>query len=139
MMAGIRSKNTAPEMLVRRALHALGFRFRLHVKGLPGKPDLVLPKHGAVIFVQGCFWHGHDCSLFKQPATRQQFWQNKIQGNVARDRRDHLALKRAGWRVLDVWECSLKGRARLAPDKVGLLAARWLSSTRRSGLIRGRA
>jgi DNA mismatch endonuclease, patch repair protein len=85
MMAGIRGKNTRPEMLVRRALHAHGYRFRLHRKDLPGKPDIVLPKYRAVIFVHGCFWHGHDCHLFKWPKTREDFWIQKIKNNQERD------------------------------------------------------
>lgn len=111
-MAGIGSANTKPEMIIRTGLHALGRRYRLHVKGLPGKPDLVFPKHRAVIFVQGCFWHGHDCSLFRWPATRPDFWRNKIAGNIARDARVRTGLIDAGWRVLDVWECTLKGKTR---------------------------
>jgi len=139
MMSGIRGKDTLPEMLVRRALHALGFRYRLHAKALPGKPDIVLRKYRAAIFVQGCFWHGHDCSLFKLPSTRPEFWRSKIRGNVMRDARNHRALILAGWRTLDIWECSLKGRSRKTPEQVALAAARWLSSNRRGGSIRGSA
>ena len=81
MMSGIRGKNTRPELLIRKGLHARGFRFRLHDKRLPGKPDLVLPKYSAVIFVHGCFWHGHDCHLFKWPQSRREFWRKKITRN----------------------------------------------------------
>lgn len=105
-------------MIIRRGLHALGLRYRLHAKDLPGKPDLVFSARRAVIFVQGCFWHGHDCALFRWPATRPEFWQAKLGGNIARDRRVRGQLLDRGWRVLDVWECTLKGRARLPLDTV---------------------
>lgn len=108
MMAGIRGKNTHPELLVRRALHKAGFRFRIHRKDLPGKPDIVLPKHQAVIFVHGCFWHGHDCQYFKIPKTRTAFWMSKISDNKARDMRNSLALKALGWKVIVVWECDVR-------------------------------
>ena len=118
MMAGIGPANTKPEMIIRRGLHALGWRYRLHTKGLPGKPDLVFPARRAVIFVQGCFWHGHDCALFRWPSTREEFWRSKITGNVVRDSRVREQLLDMGWRVLDVWECSLKGRGRQPVDEV---------------------
>jgi len=92
--------------------HAAGLRYRLHVSGLPGRPDIVLPRYHAVLLIHGCFWHGHDCVLFKMPPTRREFWAKKIAGNRARDKRSAAALKRAGWRVLTVWECSLKGPGR---------------------------
>jgi DNA mismatch endonuclease (patch repair protein) len=113
MMAGIGPTNTKPEMLIRRGLHALGYRYRLHLKDLPGKPDLVFRGRRAVIFVHGCFWHGHDCTLFRWPSTRDAFWRSKIAGNIARDQRTAAQLLDQGWRVLDVWECALKGRERL--------------------------
>jgi DNA mismatch endonuclease, patch repair protein len=108
MMSGIRSKDTKPEMIVRRALHKAGFRYRLHDGRLPGKPDIVLPKYRTVIFVHGCFWHGHLCKDFKWPKSRVEFWRAKIEGNVARDARNLELLERAGWRVAVVWECSIK-------------------------------
>ena len=112
MMAGIRSKHTRPEVQLRRALHALGLRFRLHAKGLPGTPDLVLPRWKAVIFVQGCFWHRHDgCRFATTPATRPDFWQAKFESNMARDARVKEALLNEGWRVATVWECGLKFQA----------------------------
>ena len=98
-------------MLVRSALHRAGFRFRLYAKGMPGRPDVVLPKHGVVIFVHGCFWHRHGCSLSSEPSTRRTFWQAKFDANVARDQRNARALRRLGWRVLTVWECALRNRA----------------------------
>ena len=112
VMSRIKGKDTKPEMLVRRGLHGRGLRYRLHGKGIPDKPDLVFPKYHAGIFVHGCFWHGHGCSLFKWPKTRAAFWKNKIDGNMARDRQALAALEAAGWRVMVVWECALKGRHR---------------------------
>lgn len=111
-MSRIRGKDTKPEMLLRRGLHAVGLRFRLHEARLPGKPDMVFPKYRAVILVHGCFWHGHNCPLFKMPATRPEFWAQKISGNRERDLRAAEALKGTGWRLLTVWECSLKGPIR---------------------------
>lgn len=111
-MSRIRGKDTKPEMLLRRGLHATGLRFRLHGAKLPGKPDMVFPKYRAVILIHGCFWHGHDCPLFKMPATRPEFWAQKISGNRERDLRTAKALQCAGWRLLTIWECSLKGSAR---------------------------
>jgi DNA mismatch endonuclease (patch repair protein) len=111
-MSRIRSKDTKPEIQLRRSLHAAGLRFRLHSSALPGRPDLVLPRYGAVMMIHGCFWHGHDCPLFKMPTTRREFWAKKISGNRARDQRSAEALRQAGWRVLTVWECSLKGPSR---------------------------
>lgn len=111
-MAAIKDRNTQPELLIRRSLHSRGFRFRLHVQKLPGKPDLVFPKFGAVLFVNGCFWHGHDCSMFRWPTTRPEFWRVKIGGNVTRDLRNEDALAALGWRVGVIWECALKGPRR---------------------------
>ena len=111
-MSRIRGKDTKPEMLIRRGLHGRGLRYRLHGKAISGKPDLVFPKHRAVVFVHGCFWHGHGCSLFNWPKTRAAFWKSKIDRNMARDREALAALKADGWRVLVVWECALKGKRR---------------------------
>jgi DNA mismatch endonuclease, patch repair protein len=127
-MASIRGKNTKPELFVRRGLHSMGFRFKLHDRSLPGRPDMVLPKWRAVIFVHGCFWHGHDCSLFRWPATREAFWRDKIVGNRVRDVATERAIERAGWRILIIWECSLKGPSRLDAGVVLSLAADWLRS-----------
>lgn len=137
MMAGIRGKNTKPELVVRRGLHALGFRFVLHDRRLPGKPDMVLPRWRSAIFVHGCFWHGHDCPLFRWPGTRQDFWRQKIGRNQERDSEVEAALDHAGWRVLKIWECSLKGTGRIGIDRVVPLAADWLRSGERAGEIRG--
>lgn len=109
MMSKIRSRDTKPELAVRRFLHANGLRFRLHYKALPGRPDLVLPKWNVVVFVDGCFWHGHDgCRYFRVPGTRKEFWVEKIATNVARDAKVRAELRRLGWRVIVVWECALR-------------------------------
>lgn len=105
MMAAIKGKNTKPELLVRKALHARGFRFRLHAKDLPGKPDIVLPKHRAVVFVNGCFWHGHSCKDFRWPKSNRAFWKAKITRNCERHASQVRLLRRKGWVVLHVWEC----------------------------------
>lgn len=125
-MSGIRGKDTQPEMIVRRGLHARGFRFRLHDRRLPGSPDLVFAGRRAVIFVHGCFWHGHACPLFRLPATRQEFWRAKIEGNTARDAAAEAALLISGWRVLTIWECAIRGRGRLPVATVIDRAAEWV-------------
>lgn len=109
MMSGIRGKNTKPEILIRSKLHRQGFRFRLHVRDLPGKPDIVLPRYRAAIFVHGCFWHGHDCPLFKLPSTRRDFWREKIEHNQKNDLNAKKLLSDSGWRVGVVWECAIRG------------------------------
>lgn len=126
MMGQIRGKNTKPELQIRTALHAEGFRYRLHDARLPGKPDLVLPKYGAALFIHGCFWHGHNCHLFRLPSTRRDFWAAKIQANIERDAKAVEALRRDGWRLGTVWECSLKGRTRLPAGEVSSSLAEWL-------------
>lgn len=137
MMAGIRGRDTQPELVLRKGLHNAGFRYRLHAKGLSGKPDLVFPRYRAVVFAHGCFWHGHDCALFKWPSTREDFWRAKITGNVTRDVTVKERLLAAGWRVLIVWECALKGPGRLAPGEVITRSAAWLRSDRQADEIRG--
>jgi DNA mismatch endonuclease (patch repair protein) len=117
-MSRIRGRDTKPEMFVRRGLHACGFRYRLQDRQLPGRPDLVFPRYHAVIFVHGCFWHGHDCPMFNFPTTRREFWEAKIVSNRARDEQTTTALLESGWRVANVWECSVKGPARLPEDEV---------------------
>jgi len=108
-MSKIKSTNTAPEMAVRSMVHRLGYRFRLHVKDLPGKPDIVLSKHRKVIFVHGCFWHGHKgCKRASRPSTNTDFWNTKIDSNIARDRRVRKELNKLGWKSLVVWQCQLK-------------------------------
>jgi DNA mismatch endonuclease (patch repair protein) len=107
-MAKIKSKNTAPEIKVRSILHRMGFRFRINVKILPGKPDIVLAKHHTVIFVHGCFWHRHGCKFSYIPKTRQDFWLNKFQENTIRDEKVDIRLRDLGWRVVKIWECETK-------------------------------
>lgn len=138
MMSGIRGKNTAPELTIRKGLHRLGYRYRLHDRRLAGTPDLVFPSRRAVIFVHGCFWHGHDCHLFKWPASRKRFWKDKIGRNIARDRESVSELLRQNWRVLEVWECALKGRMKRAEAEVLDSVARWLASDSGRESIRGR-
>ena len=117
VMSRIRGKDTKPEMLMRHGIHRRGLRYRLHRVGIPGKPDMVFPKYRAVVFVHGCFWHGHGCSLFKWPQTRAAFWKTKIDRNMERDRAVQAALKTAEWRSVVVWECALRGKYRRAlPD-----------------------
>lgn len=128
-MAAIKNKNTKPELLIRRSLHARGFRYRLHDRKLPSRPDLVFPKHHAVLFVNGCFWHGHDCPMFRWPQTRPDFWREKISGNIARDMRNEDALVALGWRVGVIWECSLKGPNRMPVEQVSDLIADFLTGT----------
>lgn len=127
MMAGIRGKNTKPELLLRRALHARGFRFRIHSSKVHGRPDIVLPKHRAVIFVHGCFWHRHEgCRYTTSPSTRPEFWQAKFEANVARDSAVRTTLLESGWRVATVWECALR-----KPDQVAAsveFLSGWLGS-----------
>ena len=137
MMSGIRGRDTKPELLLRKGLHAMGFRYKLHDKSLPGKPDLVFPRYRAVIFVNGCFWHGHDCHLFKWPKSRKDFWREKIKSNIDRDRLVTSQLKEQGWRVLRVWECALKGRTRIGMDEVLEDSALWLIGQEQEKDIRG--
>ena len=119
MMAGITGKNTKPEILVRKILHRMGYRFRLHKKGLPGKPDIVLPRYKVAIFVQGCFWHGHEnCHLFRLPKSRTEFWEAKIAGNKARDEKLLTELSQLGYRVVEIWECALKGKSALNINQI---------------------
>ena len=112
MMAGIRAKNTLPELQIRSLLHRNGFRYGLHRNDLPGKPDLALPKYRVVIFVHGCFWHGHQCAIFKWPSTNARFWRSKIEGNIARDHKSLTLLKQQGWKPIVLWECAIRHAAR---------------------------
>ena len=123
MMAGIQGKNTQPELFLRKALHAMGFRYRLGCKGLPGKPDIVFPKKRVAIFVHGCFWHMHECKYFKWPTTNSQFWREKLDGNVQRDKRVAVELQSRGWTVLTVWECELRESKYLLPNSAVLAVA----------------
>lgn len=136
-MAAIKGGDTKPELLIRRRLHALGFRYRLHDSRLPGKPDLVFPRFYAVLFINGCFWHGHDCYLHKLPATRTEFWKEKFERNRQRDDTVRKMLQEKGWRILTIWECALRGREKIGVDTVVHRAAGWLSSDAGSSEIRG--
>jgi len=113
-MSLVRSRDTKPELLVRRAVHALGYRYRLHRTDLPGKPDLVFSSRKKVIFVHGCFWHGHKCKLGRMPKSSLEYWRNKIATNKARDRRTLRRLRKLDWECLTVWECSLHDECWLA-------------------------
>lgn len=137
MMAGIRSGNTKPELAVRKALHRLGFRYRLHAINAPGRPDLVFPSRHAAVFVNGCFWHGHDCRFFRMPATRQEFWMTKIAANRRRDVIVSERLTQAGWRQLTIWECAIRGRSPSEVSKVIELAAQWIRSKNAKLELRG--
>lgn len=129
-MQAIRAKDTKPERIVRRGLHARGLRYRLHRKDLPGKPDLVFPGLRAVVFVNGCFWHAHEgCRFFSLPKTDREKWRKKLEGNRARDERDHAALRAAGWRVFVVWECDLKGKT---PEELDIFLDRLADRLRHS-------
>jgi len=137
MMSGIKGKNTKPELIIRKALFKKGFRFKLHDKSLPGKPDLVLPKYDAVIFIHGCFWHQHNCHLFKWPSTRPEFWETKIHRNVEVDKRNYKELKKEGWYILTIWECALKGKTRRSLEEVIDSTIHWLEYETRDRQIKG--
>jgi len=114
LMSRVRTRDTAPERIVRSVLHRLGYRFRLNGEDLPGKPDIVLPRHRKVIFVHGCFWHGHSrCKRGARPTTNVEFWNKKLDSNISRDRRARIGLKKLGWQSLIVWECQTKNLANL--------------------------
>jgi DNA mismatch endonuclease (patch repair protein) len=136
-MGRIRGRDTKPELLIRRALHARGFRYRLHDRSLPGCPDLIFRQYQAVIFIHGCFWHGHDCSLFRIPGTRPDFWKAKIEGNRARDSAAVTELNNLGWRTLNIWECSFRGPRQLGLDETVHRVVEWLTSGAERGEIRG--
>jgi len=109
IMSRVKGTNTKPEVIIRSIIHRMGFRFRLHRKDLPGKPDIVLSRHKKVIFVHGCFWHGHrNCRRSARPSTNRDFWNNKLSGNVKRDKKKIRELRKLGWKVLVIWECGLK-------------------------------
>lgn len=122
MMSRVRGSNTKPEILVRSFIHRMGFRFRVHCRELPGNPDIVLPRYGRIVFVNGCFWHGHKrCARSKRPSTRPEFWNRKLDGNIDRDKRSRKILRRTGWEVLTVWECETR-----KPEKLLMRLERFL-------------
>lgn len=138
IMAAIRSGNTKPELLLRKALFARGYRYRVHAKSLAGSPDISLPKWGAVIFVHGCFWHAHNCGNVRLPKSNRAFWRRKLTRNVERDQAARAELLKQGWRVLVVWDCALKEKT---PQQVDALADRveaWLLGSKRSGVFQHR-
>ncbi len=128
MMSNIRNKDTRPELLLRKGLFKKGFRYSLHSPTIPGKPDIILQKYNALIFVNGCFWHGHECNLFKWPKTRSDFWKQKITGNKERDAKNQKKCRNLGWRVLIVWECAMKGKLKQPPEKIIDLVSDWINS-----------
>jgi DNA mismatch endonuclease (patch repair protein) len=141
MMAAVRSKNTGVEFSIRRQLFARGFRYRLHSRRLPGRPDMVFPKYHAVVFINGCFWHNHDCRFSGLPATRRSWWKKKLEGNRKRDAAVLSALSKMDWRTLVIWQCSFRVPAahkRAALERVTRQAARFLLSTKRNFEIRGK-
>lgn len=137
-MSHIRDRDTKPELLRRRGLHARGLRFRLHRKDLPGCPDLVFPRFHAVVFVHGCFWHGHSCPMFKMPATHTTFWRRKIEQNRKRDQMAQAELIQDHWRVLTVWECSLRGPSRQPVEAVVDAIVQWLDLEELVGTVQGK-
>lgn len=137
MMSNIRSKNTRHEIVIRKELHAAGLRYRLHRSDLPGSPDITLPRHRAVVFVHGCFWHGHNCHLFKWPSSNSERWKRKILGNQSRDAASAARLLDSGWRVGTIWECALRGRTKLQRQDVVDLTADWIRGTEPLLEVRG--
>lgn len=136
IMASVGQRDTGPEMSLRRTLHRLGLRYRLHDRKLPGSPDLVFPRFNAVIFVHGCFWHVHkSCKFSMEPASRKDFWVKKFQENEKRDKRNYEVLLASKWRVLVVWECAIKGRKDSELNELGAMVSDWLASKDRYGEI----
>ena len=136
-MSGIKGRDTKPELMIRTALFREGFRYRLNNSHLPGKPDILFPRYNAAVLVHGCFWHGHDCELFKWPRTRAEFWKSKIMSNRERDNRTEQQLWELGWRTLLVWECALKGKHRLLFYDVISDITGWLRGDLDQMIIRG--
>lgn len=137
MMSGIKGRDTQPELKIRKALFNKGFRYKLHDKKLPGKPDLVFPKYHSVIFIHGCFWHCHKCHLFKWPSTRPGFWRKKISKNKEVDKRNYKQLKKEGWYILTIWECAIKGRKNKPLDNIIYSTTRWLETGKKDKVIKG--
>ena len=138
IMSAIRSRHTKPELLVRKALHARGYRYRLHDKKLPGSPDITLPKFKAVILVNGCFWHGHNCHLFNPERQLTQSWADKIRSNKIRDRSNLLLYQKLGWKTLVVWECALTGKTKLDRQEWLHTIESWLIYDKQNSEIYGR-
>lgn len=138
-MARVGSKDTKPELLIRKGLHARGFRYRLHGKDLPGKPDLVFPRYKSVIQINGCFWHGHSCPRCRMPSSNVEYWNRKIARNMERDISNRQSLLDTGWRVLTIWECALTGKWKLELHKVIDMTSDWLLSMNSHCEIAGEA
>lgn len=136
-MSRIHGRDTTPELIIRKGLHALGFRYPTHDRALPGKPDLVFPKFNAVILVNGCVWHGHECHLLRLPAAWRDFWVQKIQTNKERDVFNLHRLETFRWRAMTVWECALKGRERRPNNETIQMLAEWLLEGRENSELRG--
>ncbi|WP_372741993.1 very short patch repair endonuclease [Neptunomonas sp.] len=136
-MAAIKGQGTKPEIWLRKRLHAAGFRYRLNVRTLPGKPDIVLPKYQAVILIHGCFWHMHHCPAFRLPKTRTDWWEEKLSANHKRDIEKHNQLVNAGWRILTIWECAIKGRYRINEALLLSLVKDWIISGTTSAELKG--
>jgi DNA mismatch endonuclease (patch repair protein) len=137
IMASVRQRDTGPEMRLRKALHRLGLRYRLHVRKLPGSPDLVFPRFKSVVFVHGCFWHVHGCKYSTTPSARREFWTEKFAANKARDERNVNLLLADGWRVLTVWEGALKEQRNHPEEAVARRGAEWLGGTERRAEVGG--
>jgi len=131
-MAAIKSRDTSPELIVRKTLHVAGYRYRLHARNLPGSPDLVFLKYRAVLFINGCFWHKHECHLFRLPKTRTEFWNSKLSGTAAKDNVNLGLLRDLSWRTGTIWECSLRGKTRLTLVAITDIMSEWLKSDRQS-------
>ena len=136
-MSGIRGKNTQLELLLRKGLFARGFRYLTHDRRLPGTPDLVFPQHHAVVIINGCFWHGHGCHLFKWPKSNSNFWRSKIAGDKRNDKNHKLMLNSAGWRTLTIWECAIKGPAKWSLTDLFEKTSAWINSSRKVGEVAG--
>lgn len=139
MMSGITAKNTAPERIIRQLLSKSGYRYRLHQKKLCGNPDIVLKKYRSAIFINGCFWHMHNCHLFKWPSSNSDFWKNKIRSNSKRDKKNYKRLIQIGWRVLIIWECAIKGKHKLSHEKIQKKMSEWLETDLQHGVVKSSA
>lgn len=137
MMSAIKSKNTKLELMIRKALHARGFRYRLYTSSIHGRPDIALPRYHAAIFVNGCFWHGHECHLFHMPNTRREFWTKKLSRNKQRDAQVAAQLQYDGWRQLTIWECSVRGSRSIGLDATIEQTCSWIKGGKGSKEIRG--
>jgi DNA mismatch endonuclease (patch repair protein) len=135
IMASVGQRDTGVEVMLRSALHRMGLRYRLHVRSLPGSPDLVFPRYRAVVFVHGCYWHAHGCHRSTVPRSSHGFWSEKFAANRLRDAKKEAALINAGWRVMTVWECTLRGKTARQPEEVAAAIRKWLRSSARHGRV----